>query len=208
MSVFEQACLLNNQSWADSLPTEFEEVVFSKKHQRIMKNLIDKMRGNKYHRFTRRAAAALVAAAIFVSMTVTAFAIPATREFIVERFFNYSTYSVVGGEYSEVGDIQIGYIPAGFELDYTYKDENDVAFSYKSNNDNSWFTIRVIPTDQFIDFDTECDDYIEINYNEYKLLKYQNENMEGYIWNNGIFVYSIIGDIPFDEVIRIIESIK
>ncbi len=207
MSVFEEACFLANQSWVDSLPTEFKEVVYSKKHERYMNNLIDKMRGNRYHRFTRRVTVALIAAVIFVSMTVTAFAVPATRDFIIERFFDHSTYSVVNGEYSEVEGITVGYIPEGFEKTYENNENNQILLEYKSIT-NNWFNIKKYPSDQVLDFDTELYDYEKIKIDGLDIIHFYNEKMNGYLWNNNKEIYVVNGNIDEEELIAIIKNVN
>ncbi len=206
MSVFEEACTISNRRWAASLPTELEAVEFSKQHQKRMNILFDKMRRDKYHRMTRKATIALIAAILFISMTVTAFAIPATREFIIQKFFDHSQYSVVNGEQNEVSNIEIGYIPAGFNLLNDYNGSLDKILHYKTA-DNKWFDISKTTLKSNIVFDTETYSHEEFVENGIEYIIYYDGDMTGCIWNNKGFIYDISGNISKDELIKIALSI-
>ena len=208
MSVFEEACYLSNQRWISSLPEEFEPLEFSKRHQKQMRILFDKMRRDKYHRFTKRATLALIAAIIAISMTITAFAIPSTREFIIHKFFEYSTYSVVGGEANTVDNIKIGYIPEGFEKTSDYKDDSMLDYIYKSLDNLSWFEIRKTMLNQNTDFDTQQYHYEEVKYNNTTYIYYKNNSTKGYIWNNSNYVYVVSGNISKEVLFNIALSVS
>ncbi len=210
MTPLEEACAISLKRWVDSLPDNIEPYQFSKKHERRMKVLFNKMRGGRYHSITTRATVLLVAAILIFAMAVTAMAIPYTREFIIEKFFDHSTYTVVGGEYSEIGDIEIGYIPEGFELIEQYIGKSVVRLSYSSKINNDWFDIRVTQNTNPTNFDTEKYEkqffygmkttyigYFDKEYNHYGLL-----------WNDDVFSYNIIGTIDLAAEIKIAESIK
>lgn len=207
MTPLEEACNISLKRWVDSLPDNIEPYQFSKKHERRMKVLFNKMRGGRYHSITTRATVLLVAAILIFAMAVTAMAIPYTREFIIEKFFDHSTYTVVGGEYSEIGDIEIGYIPEGFEI---YEDFNGKAtkiISYKSKSNDMWFDIKISLTNQDSYFDTETYSYETISTKTREYIYYHNDNYNGIIWNNSFAIIRIIGSINVNEMLLIADSI-
>ena len=54
MTTFEKAVQLSLETWVDSLPepNDIPMYEFSKRHNRKMKRLINKMRGDRYHLLT------------------------------------------------------------------------------------------------------------------------------------------------------------
>ena len=210
MTPLEEACAISLKRWVDSLPDEFEQYEFSKKHNRRMKVLFGKMRGGKYHHLTKRSTIVLVAAILLLTMTITALAIPASREFIIEHFLDHSTYSVVGGEYSEIGNIEIGYIPYGFKKTYEMIGKSEYILSYTSLNEEKWFDIRVIQNKDDVLFDTEKNrEQIVYGKTTKYIVYYDNSlNHRGILWNYNSFSYSIVGSITTEEQIKIADSIK
>lgn len=207
MTPLEEACNISLKRWVDSLPDNIEPYQFSKKHERRMKVLFNKMRGGRYHSITTRATVLLVAAILIFAMAVTAMAIPYTREFIIEKFFDHSTYTVVGGEYSEIGDIEIGYIPEGFALIDIYNGDETTRKSYRSYLDDNWFDIKITLANQDSYMDTETYDYETIATKSREYVYYHNDNYNGIIWNNSFATIRIIGSINIDEMLLIADSI-
>jgi len=210
MTPLEEACNISLKRWVDSLPDEFEPYEFSKKHQRQMKVLFNKMRGGNYHHFTKRTTIVLVAAILVFAMAVTALAIPYTREFIIEKFFDHSTYTVVGGEYGEIGDIEIGYIPEGFEKVDEHIEASFMIIRFSSINNDDWFDIRVSQNTNQVFFNTEKYREETIKYNSTTYICYFEKELKhnGLIWNNGPFTYRIAGSIEINKQLEIAESIK
>lgn len=207
MTPLEEACNISLKRWVDSLPDNIEPYQFSKKHERRMKVLFNKMRGGRYHSITTRATVLLVAAILIFAMAVTAMAIPYTREFIIEKFFDHSTYTVVGGEYSEIGDIKIGYIPEGFALIDIYNGDETTRKSYRSYLDDNWFDIRITLANQDSYMDTETYDYETIATKSREYVYYHNDNYNGIIWNNSFATIRIIGSINIDEMLLVADSV-
>ncbi|HAQ63107.1 MAG TPA: hypothetical protein DCR23_01455 [Ruminococcaceae bacterium] len=210
MTPLEEACAISLKRWVDSLPDDIEPYQFSKKHKRRMKVLFNKMRGGRYHSITTRATVLLVAAILIFAMAVTAMAIPYTREFIIEKFFDHSTYTVVGGEYSEIGDIEIGYIPEGFEIYEVFNGKATKIISYKSKSNDMWFDIKFSLANQDSYIDTEKYSFQEIKTAKRQYTYYHNDIYNGIIWNNGNMVFNIYGNTntQLDEYLAIADSIN
>lgn len=99
----------------DSLPTEFEEYEHSEKYNKNINRLFDKMRGDKYHRFTKKATTIILVAAILFALVVAGFAATVGRDFVIKTFSDHFAYSVVDKEgKKKVTELNVGYIPAGF----------------------------------------------------------------------------------------------
>ena len=75
MTKFEQACLLAFEDWADDIPDDLPEPEYSEKHKRWVKKLFNKMRGDRYHRFTTNTVKVMLVAAVLSALLLTAFVI-------------------------------------------------------------------------------------------------------------------------------------
>lgn len=210
MTPLEEACNISLKRWVDSLPDDIEPYQFSKKHERRMKILFNKMRGGRYHYLTTKSTVVLVAAILIFAMAITAIAIPYTREFIIEKFFDHSTYTVVGGEYNKIGDIEIGYIPEGFEKVDEHIEASFMIIRFSSINNDDWFDIKATQISTQVFFNTENNQEATIEHNLTKYVSYYDNELKHYglIWNKDQITYRITGSININEQLKIAESIK
>ena len=194
--------------WVDSFPTEFDLPEPTEAYKKGIEKLMDKMRGDRYHKLTRSAARGVLIAAILLAIATVTLAATVGREFIVEKFSNYSTYNVVDSSNVEsVDDINIGYIPEGFE--FSSKEITDFSQHYIYNNNGNWLIIYKSKISNAIDFDTEHENIKNINVNSFDGIYYENSstNYSGIIWNNGNYVYTVEGNITEKELTKIAENI-
>lgn len=208
MTNFEAAVELSLNNWVASLPTEFDLPEPTQEYKKNIAKLIDKMRGDRYHRFTRNTARAILIAAIIMAIATVTLAATVGREFIVKKFSNYSTYSVVdNSDVESVDEINIGYIPKGFVLDTKDITEYTQSYVYKHNED--WISIYKTRISDDITFDTEYDNSESLTINGVEGVYYQNPNSKssGVVWNNGDYIFSVQGNISKEELIKIAEKI-
>ena len=209
MSNFEAAVEMSLNNWVASFPAEFDLPQPTEKYNRGIAKLMDKMRGDRYHKLTRSAARAILIAAIIMAIATIAIAATVGRDFIVQKFHDYSTYSVMDSSgVKDVEDIHIGYIPEGFELEY--KNISKTEDAYVFNNKQSWINIKKIIIDTEIKFDTEhsSERIIKIGLFEGVLFKDLEYNYSGITFNNGSFIITVEGNIAETELIKIAESIS
>lgn len=210
MNVLQQACIESNEKWLlsfeDNIITDYQ---YTRRHNKTMSKTNDKMRSDKYHRFTRKTAVAILVAAIILSITITVAAIPSTRDFIVEKFSNHSEYRVANATAQKLdSEIQIDYIPTGFTL--TEKHANDYFCEYDYNdNSGNWFSVIKAPLNSSVSFDTEFYESEEYEYNSITYVIHKSsEEYYGVLWNNGQYVYSIDGRISKEEIIKMAKCTK
>lgn len=211
MNNFEKACRLSNAQWVNSLPKEIDGYAYSARHNRRMNKLFSKMRDNRYHRLTKGAARALVIAAIILSLSVTAFAIPGSRTFIIEKFSEYSLYKTEEENFQKHSkNLECGYVPEGFSVYQEHKDENGFVYiiEYRSDNDG-WYMVEAADLNATVSFDTELYDSEETEYNGIKYVLYKsNEENNGAVWNYGGQIYKISGSITSEEILEIAKCTK
>jgi len=211
MNNFEKACLLSNEQWVSSLPEEIADYTYSSRHNRRINKLFSRMRDNKYHRLTKGAARALVIAAIILSLSITAFAVPVSREFIIEKLSKYSLYKADDG-YSEKRNKNLvcNYVPEGFSLYQEHRDENGFinAIEYKSDN-GEWYMVEVTDLNSTVSFDTEYYESEEIEFNGVKYILFKSDKKNnGAIWNFGGYIYKISGSITYEKVFEVAKNTK
>lgn len=208
MSNFEAAVELSLINWVASLPTEFDLPEPTEAYKKGIAKLMDKMRGDRYHRLTRSTARALLIAAIIIALATVVFAATVGRDFIVQKFDDYSTYDVVDTSgIKNIDNLKIGYIPDGFEL--TSKYDSGVQFFYIYQNGNEWINVFKAHIDTNVTYDTEYYNEEKIITSSFEGIYYEDNNLNfsGIIWNNGNFIFRIEGNISKEELIKIAKNI-
>ena len=214
MDKFREACIMSNSLWVDSFPLNEEEHVFSKKHERAMKRLIGRMHGGKYHRLSRAAYAALIAAVIIALMIcATVMAVQHTNDYVITEYGTYACYNVIYDEDKapkNPGSLTVGYLPEGYA---PYK-LNEYPFSYfyiyRHQETEAQLTVSKSTLNGTSQFDTEDYPYEIVEYNGIDYIVYRaDENDYGVIWNAGGYCYSVTttGETK-EEAIKIAKSVR
>lgn len=209
MSRLAEACVLSHDCWIATFPEIIPEAEYTKNHEKWKRKLFDKMRGNRYHHFTTRTVKVMLVAAVLSALLLTAFVIPSSREFIIDNLGIYSTYELTKDNGNSVnGEIIVGYIPEGFELENKESFSKSFMCSYVSNQ-GVRINIYKNASSASIDFDTESIEAEEIVINNitytYCLSVSHDSSI---IWTQNDYVYRVNGQIPRDEMIKIAETVK
>lgn len=208
MNVLQESCKISCESWVASLDFPDEDVVFSKKFTKNMNKLLDKMRSDKYHRFTRKTVRFIAIAAIILSLSITAFAIPSSRNFIIKNFSEYSSYNIADyGDGKRVEELTVGYVPPGYELSEKFESADSYVYTYTNNDSSIHISKEILSTE--IDFDTEEGDYKTIELNGIKyVIYYPDMHYTGVIWNNGEYIFSVDGRLDEDEIMCVAKTVE
>lgn len=208
MSKFANACIMSFNEWDATIPEDLPEPNYSKKHIRRMNALINKMRGNVYHHFTTRAIKIMLVAAVLFALLLTAFVIPSSREFIIDNLGIYSTYQLTEDNGNSVsGEISVGYVPEGFELESEeFKSKCGVSVYTSTNN---YFTVYKYPSSTKVNFDTENTNVEKISISS-KIYTYSSKELDigCVIWTQNDYIFIIEGHLPKEELLKIAETIK
>ena len=209
MTKFEQACLLAFEDWADDIPDDLPEPEYSEKHKRWVKKLFNKMRGDRYHRFTTNTVKVMLVAAVLSALLLTAFVIPSSREFIIDKFDIYSTYKLTEDNGNSVnGEITVGYIPEGFELE-NKENFNKYKTSKFSNNSGDFYAIYKYASSMKVNFDTEDINTLEVTFDNISYIYGTDLYGNSYVfWNENDYIYKIDGNINVDEMLNIAKTVK
>ena len=209
MSKLARACELSLNDWFATFPDEIPEAEHSKKHEKWKKTLFNKMRNDRYHRFTTKTVKVMWIAATLCALLLTAFVVPSSREFIVDHFEIFSRYKLTESNNNAInGEITVGYIPKGFKLTNEQKSARAIVNDY-TNLNGGIFTI--IKSSSSIELDSNTEDakteIIVINNKTYHYCLGKN-GMGNIIWNANDYVYRINGTISKDELLKIAETVK
>lgn len=209
MNNLKMACIEYNKEWMASLPENPPEVEFSKRHQRKMKKLFDKMRGNHYHRFTRRTMGVMVTAALLTALSLCAFANPDFRAYVIDELNDHAIFqSLFESEKIVDGKIECGYIPEGFEVTDDFNGNLYCTKSYE-NKTGLYFTINKVQNGDEMGVDNEYAEKYTVQTSDKELVIYEKENGDiRIVWCDANYTYRLGGNISYDEAMKIAERVK
>lgn len=209
MNKFEKAFEMSMNDWLSTIPDIVPEAEYTKNHDKWLKNLLNKMRDNKYHTFTTKTIKVLLVAAVLCAMLLTAFVVPSSRKYIIDNFDVFSRYKITENNKNSVnGEITVGYIPDGFELESTVVEDKHLLCNYTSK-ENRTFIISKFSSSNEVYLDTETGNIEIINIDEKIYSYYVDENNYNYlVWNENDYIYQIDGTISKDELLKIAETVK
>lgn len=209
MNNLQLAAIECNKRWMATLPENPPEPEYSEEFHRNMAKLLDKMRGNRYHRFTKKTARVILVAAIIMSLlTVTVFAATDLGAYILEELRDHAIFQSLFEPKEDVdGKIECGYIPDGFEVtEEEYK--NDYCTIVFVNQDGEHFSITKRRTSAEIGLDNEETNKTIIQFKDKEFVVYEESDYTRIVWCDLNFTYTVSGDITIDDAIKIAENIK
>lgn len=208
MSAFEEAVWLSGEKWVDSFPNDLPKHHFSKKHNKIIHEIIYGKQEKTKHELSKGTVKVLLIAAILLAIATTVFAIPTSREYIIEKFFNHSSYNVKEiDRINSIESFEINYIPDGFVITDEDKSKYFYRITYAKEQFHLFIDKHAINTR--INFDTEEYDFQNITINGFDAILYFSENSQkGIIFNDGEYIFMINGNIEKDELIKIEQNLK
>lgn len=210
MNTLTLAAIERNKKWMATLPENPPEVEFSEKHIKNMEILLDKMRGDRYHRFTRKTTRVIIAAAVIMAlMTVTVFATTDLGAYILDELSDHAIFqSLFESEETVDGKIECGYVPDGFEM--TEESYGAIhCFIAFENGENQHFELHKTLNSGVAGFDNEQAQKTIVVSNGKEFVVYTKENGDvRIVWCNSNYTYHISGTLSNDEAIKIAENVK
>lgn len=204
MNNFENVCLQSFDNWVNSFPIEIPEHNFSQEHINNINSLLEQKQTDKKVKISKNTLRFLLIAAILLSISITVFAFPTSREFIVNKFFNRSEYNVSDTKDTyTVESLEVNYVPKGF------KKTEDYGYAYLYIKADKSFAVQKLELCANIGFDTEKNDSENIRINGIDAVYYRSDCKEkGIIFNNGEYIYIISGNIDKEKLINIAQNIE
>ena len=132
MNNLEKACALHQALWMDDVVNGMEDYQHTKEYNRFIKKLMNRMKGDHYHKLTKSVVRLVLVAAVILSLAVTASAVPTTNEYEVYELIYESVYCVVEEEkFKKITYLNVGYMPEGFVLAEKHEGEAAYEYAYK-----------------------------------------------------------------------------
>ena len=209
MNNFEKACEMSFNDWLATIPEIVPEAEYTKNHEKWKRKLFNKMRDNRYHRFTTKTVKVLMIAAVLSALLLTAFVIPSSREYIIDNFDIFSRYQLTESNDNSVnGEITVGYIPEGFELVNIQLSSNAIVNDY-TDSIGGIFIVSKYSSPTKVEFDTETGSIEKLDINGQEYIFYIDINNYNFlVWNKNDYVYQIDGTLSKDELLKIAETVK
>lgn len=181
---------------------------FSKKHNKAIKDIINGKEEKRRYSLSKRTIKVLAIAAVLLAFITTVFAVPASREYIVQKFFNHSSYSVKDiDKIITVDMLEINYVPEGFVITDEYKSKYVCSVTY--SNEQEHFSVDKHAINTYVNFDTEKYDCKNISINGINGVFYETESSEkGIIFNNTDYIFIVSGNIDENELINIAQNLR
>lgn len=209
---------LYNKKLSNSLPTdeELKDIKFSKTFENKMEKLIRAQKKSYFYLInTVGKRVAVIILAIMISLTATTFGVKAIREsvikFITETFEKFTAVSVEDNE----SDTQVEfvktapqYIPEGYTKDTEIDSSGLYRILYYNRDKNSIDYIQKISFGAINNVNTEDVEYENISISSLKGIKYINNGINTVVFADETYMYTVYGKVPFDELIKMAESIK
>ncbi|MGN0532414.1 MAG: DUF4367 domain-containing protein [Eubacterium sp.] len=207
MNNLEKACTMHQALWAEDVVDGMEEYQHTKEYNRFIKKLMNRMKGDHYHKMTKSVVRLLIVAAVILSVAVTASAVPTTNEYEVYELIYESIYRVVEEEkFKEITYLNVGYLPEGFVP--AEKQEDKVSYNYEYKKGECQIDIAKGQLSGDIRFDSENHKVKIVKHNNIDYVVYYNDESSGVIWNNGRNLFRIGGNIGVEELLKIAYSVS
>lgn len=210
MNNLQLAAMECNKRWMATLPENPPEPEYSEEFHRNMAKLLDKMRGNRYHYFTRKTARIILVAAIIMSLlTVTVFATTDLGKYILNELSDHAIFQSLFEPQEEVdGQIECGYIPDGYEIVQESYDDNHCAIVYENNSGEHFSVTKRLNGDE-IGLDNEETNKTIIQSAEKEFAVYEKDNGDiRIVWCDLNYTYTVAGNLSLDDAIKIAENVK
>ena len=157
-----------------------------------------------------------IAACILICLSVgfaALMAIPTVRASVWDSVVNFCEkyikfdFNVTAGEKESIGDYTLGYVPDGFVR--TSAVETPLTNVYKYENGQNVFNIKCYSDGYAIAYDDEKGvmHSIKINDIDGYLVEYF-DGTSALVWRHNNAVFTVDGDIPVSEIVKIAEKIK
>lgn len=207
MDVFQEACMFSYENFVESLPEKVPKHKFSKAHNEKIRKLFEKEKKDKAVKFTRVSIKYILIAIILLSFSFSSVAIPSGGRYTLKRDYEYACYIAEhsGGYGRDVKSGKLNYIPEGFA-----KNEgiiNSAVCIFRYENGDKWFTGTKFNISFEIEFWIKDNQYETFDINGSEALFYKGRgSVRGVIYNNGLYIYCVDGNIEKDELVKIAEN--
>ena len=218
MNKLQEACIISHEHWLKeleqtiaTLDIDIPEIKIPEKTKEKIVSIKDaKSKSKKNRNIKSKVIKILIIAAIIASLLVSAVAFTPFREFVVEFFDEYNSFSNDNYEIHYPNEIEITKLPEGFVLIYEDVNKRIIVQQYQYNEKT--FTISKNTSDTYYQISNVYSDKIEF-YNsniKYTLVtKVNGYNCTEVIWLTNEYSYVLTGyNMTNEELTELAKNIK
>jgi hypothetical protein len=209
-----EAAVIANERTGEKISIPEEKFEFSKEHEDKMKKLFKAERNKEFfknfQKYSMRVASILLICIIISAISV--FSVSAWRVKFLNFVFDsnkpnteFQFGDTKGNTYSN-DEMMFEYIPEGFELVKSVSNEFSIYLKFKNND--LYFTFSLNDIEGKLSIDTEKGTVEKLIINRQEAVYTENKNINALIWHNDEFAFTIIGNIPKEEIIKIAEKYR
>ncbi len=205
-AALEEELLADNDGCAEE--HEFSGL-HNKKMEKLFKTYSRKQKVKKIAKCGKYAACIMLA--VIVVSGISIFSVEAWRVQFMNFVFNSEApYTIFefGEEknFYDDGKISIGYLPLGFEL--AESDDSRHITTRVFSDKGKYIQITQAETGSKIGIDTEDGIIEKIKIQGYDAVYSSNHNINSVVWSDGYYDFTVLGNIPQEEILKIAESLK
>lgn len=202
MLKFETAVQMSLDAYVDSLPENVPNHTFSKKHIDAIDSLIYPKKEIKVKKSSSKIIRFIIIAAVLLSLAVTAVATNVSREYTIDKYQNRLEYRVENKKnMPKLTPLKVGYVPQGYDKTGQYKTEE-----YTFSKLDKHFVVDKYTLDVSVEVFDDDSEIIEINGAKAFFCKTSNYNR--LVFNDGKYIYEVMGNIDKDEIVKIAQSLR
>lgn len=189
------------------------DISFSQEHLKKMNKIFKKEQRKKnlvnFKRATKLVACFL--AVIVLTSSIAIFSVEAWRNMFLNYVFDSSnpntdfSFSSTNGTTFSDENINIAYIPSGYEVIDKFASRSTISYEFKNNDDYFVITIQDINNKKNIDTEDGTIEKLTINGNDSVLIS--NPDVKILLWHNNTSAFTIYGNIDKETLIKIAENI-
>lgn len=202
MDNFEKAVQMSFESFVDSLPSEVPAHDFSQKHIDKINSLIYPKPKVKSKKLSKKTVRFIIIAAVLLSLAVVVVASNVSRGYTIDKYPNRLEYRVENTKnMPKMTPLKVGYVPQGFDKTCEHNQEE-----YTYSKLDKHFVVDKYTLDNAVEILGGNSEVIEIN--GAKAIFYKTVNNNGIIFNDGKYVFEVMGNIEKDELVKIAQSLE
>lgn len=202
MTEFEKAVEMSFEKYVASLPSVVPSHNFSQKHIDAMNELFYPKPELKRKKLLKKTVRIIIIAAVLLSLAVTAVATSLSHKYTIDEYPNRLEYRVENiKNVPKLTPLKVNYVPQGFDKTANYKKEE-----YTYSKLDKYFVIDKYTLDKTVAFYDDEYDSEEIEINGAKAIFYKTSNNNGIIFNDGKYVFEVMGNIEKEELVKIAQK--
>ena len=214
-AVIDEATILADERICVEYDLKKSQVEFSQEHTKKMKALFSRERRKqkllKAMVYTKRAACFLL---IFAAiMTVAVFSVEAWRikfmNFVFDADAPDTKISFTDKKQGEIYDgmVDLKYIPEGFSIKENSISRRRIFLHFTKSKKYFHFSLKELDTSSAVDTENANVESIKVNKSEGVFVSKSAPTLNIIIWHDGVYSYSIAGNISKTEILKIAENI-